>query len=134
VVPQANECNFLGCGPWLHCEATALSASSSHAAPTSLGPFQAAEVVAISESACSAPTCYLAITDARGTWFVHEVTTCAGAEGVSAELETLAVRVVDHKLVWQYAHYMRMDEVTNERVTVECGAGSSAPECSISTE
>ncbi|HEX3479388.1 MAG TPA: hypothetical protein VHT91_30400 [Kofleriaceae bacterium] len=88
----------------------------------------------ITESACSPPTCYLAITDARGTWLVHEISACGSAEGMSAWLDTVALRVVDHKLRWQYAHHVRMDEVTDERVTVECGAGGSAPECTDSTE
>jgi hypothetical protein len=108
--------------------------TSSGPPPASLGPFRAAEVVTITESACSPPTCYLAITDARGTWLVHEISACGSAEGMSAWLDTVALRVVDHKLRWQYAHHVRMDEVTDERVTVECGAGGSAPECTDSTE
>jgi hypothetical protein len=142
--PQGDECNFLACGPWVHCEATALLAGQSDAPgklmtssgppPASLGPFRAAEIVTITESTCSPPTCYLAITDARGTWLVHEITACGSAEGMSAGLDTVALRVVDHKLRWQYEHHVRMDEVTNERVTVECGAGWSAPECTDSAE
>lgn len=142
--PQGDGCDFLGCGPWVHCEATDLPADPSDAPgklmtssgppPASLGPFRAAEVVTITESTCSSPTCYLAITDARGTWLVHEINACGSAEGMSAWLQTVALRVVDHKLRWQYAHHVRMDGVTDERVTVECGAGGSAPECTESTE
>jgi hypothetical protein len=100
----------------------------------SLGPFRGAELIKITESGCSAPPCYLALTDAHGMWLVHEVTACSGAEGMSASLNTLSLRVIDHKLVWKYEHHVRMDEATTDRVTVECSAGVSGPECTTSGE
>lgn len=137
--PKADECNSLGCGPMGYCNARALPARSSGApgrtrGPASLGPFRDVELVTAASDGCAAPPCYLAITDARGTWLVHEILACSGGEGESAGVDTLALRVVDHQLVWRYAHHVRMGDVTEERVTVHCGAGPSGPQCTASTE
>jgi hypothetical protein len=87
-------------------------------------------VVTIRADGCSAPPCYLALTDARGTWFVHEISACEGGEGEPAGIGTIALRAVDHQLVWQYEHHVRVDQhVTDERVTVQCRATSSGPSC-----
>jgi len=116
-----------GCGLVAVCNITKLSAAS-------LGSFRAAELVEISASACGAADCYLALTDASGTWFVHEVNSCSSGEGVSASLETIAVGVVGEQLVWQYAHHVREDDVLDERRFVRCRATAGAPACSADDE
>ncbi|HEX3758116.1 MAG TPA: hypothetical protein VHW23_05400, partial [Kofleriaceae bacterium] len=79
--------------------------------------------------------CYLAITDARGTWLVHEIRACSGGEGEPAGVDTIALRVVDHQLVWRYAHHIGWSsDRIDERVTVQCRARASGPECTASGE
>jgi hypothetical protein len=138
--PHDEECDPKGCGPALHCDVTPAAPSpppgqrtDAQASLASLGPFRAAELVTLRESGCSAPPCYLAVTDARGTWFVHEIGKCEGAEGERAGIGTIALHAVGQQLVWQYEHYTGGDDhVMNERGTVRCRAaasGSSGPSC-----
>lgn len=102
-------------------------------ATQSAAPWTRRVVVTLRESGCSAPPCYLAVTDARGTWFVHEIGKCEGAEGERAGIGTIALHAVGQQLVWQYEHYAGGDDhVMNERGTVRCRAavsGSSGPSC-----
>ena len=116
-----------GCGLVSVCNITELPA-------TSLGSFRAAELVQISASACGASDCYLALTDASGTWFVHEVNACASGEGISASLDTIALGTARDQLVWHYAHHVRDDDVLDERVFVRCRATTGAPACSMDDE
>jgi hypothetical protein len=125
--PNAGEC--MGCGLVSYCEARVLAGGP-------VGPFRSAELVEPAEDSCSANACYLAVTDARGTWFVHEVIDCTPGEGISASLDTISLVADGQALVWRYHHRYDVSDgqPTEERVTVRCRSGTRAPECTAESE
>jgi hypothetical protein len=135
VVAQNDECAanpdgcISGCGLASSCKAQVLPIAS-------LGPFRSAELVEPSDSSCGSGACYLTVTDARGTWFVHEVADCTPGEGTSASVDTISLSADGKLLVWRYDHrYDAGDgEKSEERITVRCRAGSSAPRCDAEPE
>ena len=117
--PDAEDCHG-GCGPGDTCDVQPLGSGA-------VGPFRRVELVELDSDGCNAGACYLALTDARGTWFVDEIAACTGGEGISAYIETQHISGSGAGLTWQYHQHVRDNDVTDVDVTVRCAG--SPPAC-----